>query len=136
MAIPIINGLSDHDVQLLIIITSHPHVRIHNFKMTRNINKYTVYDFIANLSYESWDSVFSGKDVNTMYNSFLNTYLRIFYSSFPLKKVTTRNKHDNSWINLGIKTLCYQHYRFKSCNGPTIQIQTLNGLMEIHSFWL
>jgi hypothetical protein len=107
MAIPIINGISDHDAQLLIITTGHPHVPIHNFKMTRNINKYTVSDFIANLSYESWDSIFNSKDVNTMYNSFLNIYLRIFYSSFPLKKVTTRNKHDINWITLGIKTSCW-----------------------------
>jgi hypothetical protein len=29
---------------------------------------------------------------------------------------------------------CYRHFSFKDCNGPTIQVQTLNGLMEIHSF--
>jgi hypothetical protein len=80
MAIPIMNGLSDHDVQLLIITTGHPHIPTHNFKMTRNINKYTVSDFIANLRYESWDS---GKDVNTVYNSFLNTYLSIFIPASP-----------------------------------------------------
>jgi hypothetical protein len=50
MAIPIINGLSDHDAQLLIITTGHPHITIHNFKMTSNINKYTVSDFIATLA--------------------------------------------------------------------------------------
>ena len=41
-----------------------------------------------------------------MFNSFLNIYLRIFYSSFPLKIVFNRNNNDNNWIALGIKTSC------------------------------
>jgi len=28
---------------------------------------------------------------------------------------------------------CYRHFRFKSWHGPAIQVQTLNGLMEINS---
>jgi hypothetical protein len=37
--------------------------------------------------------------------SFLNTYLRIFYSIFPLKRVINRNKnYNNNWIPLGLKT--------------------------------
>jgi len=33
--------------------------------------------------------------------------LRIFYSSFPLKKVISRNNKDNkNWITIGIKTSC------------------------------
>ena len=40
-----------------------------------------------------------------MFDSFLNIYLRIFYSSFPLKKVTnSNNNNDKNWITLGIKT--------------------------------
>ena len=53
-----------------------------------------------------------------MFSSFLNIYLRIFYSSFPLKKVTNRNSKDNkNWITLCIKTSCrhkrelYRTYR-------------------------
>jgi len=67
----------------------------------------TDFDFIAKLSCESWDTVFNSEDVNTMFNSFLNIYLRIFYSSFPLKKVISRNNKDNKkWITIGIKTSC------------------------------
>jgi hypothetical protein len=40
-----------------------------------------------------------------MFNSFLNTYLRIFYSCFPLIRTKSR-KHDNNWITLGIKASC------------------------------
>jgi hypothetical protein len=46
----------------------------------------TLADFQIKLSYETWDSVFNGEDVNVIFNSFLNTYMRIFYSSFPLTK--------------------------------------------------
>jgi len=38
-------------------------------------------EFQNNLSYESWDQVFDGNDVNKTFNSFLNTYLRIFYAN-------------------------------------------------------
>ena len=58
------------------------------------------------LSCESWNTIFNSEDVNDMFNSFLNIYLRIFYSSFPLKKVISRNKNDNNWITTGIKTSC------------------------------
>ena len=42
-------------------------------------------------------------DINTIFNSFFNTHLKIFYCSFPL---ITINKvmHINSWIMIGIKT--------------------------------
>ena len=56
------------------------------------------------LSCESWDTIFSSEDVDDMFNSFLNIYLRIFYSSFPFKKVFSRNRNDNNWITVGIKT--------------------------------
>ena len=40
-----------------------------------------------------------------MFNSFLNIYLRIFYSSFPPIRTKSRN-NKNNWITLGIKTSC------------------------------
>jgi hypothetical protein len=42
-------------------------------------------EFQNSQSFESWDQVFDGNDVNKIFNSFLNAYLRIFYASFPLK---------------------------------------------------
>jgi len=55
-------------------------------KLIRKTDTHTISDFIYILSNETWDSVFDATDVNLMFNSFLNTYLRIFYSCFPLKK--------------------------------------------------
>jgi hypothetical protein len=40
-----------------------------------------------------------------MYNSFLNSFLRIFYSSFPLKELTINSNRD-TWITLGINISC------------------------------
>jgi len=101
---PIINRVSDHDAQLLTISIDYSYVPTHWSKTVRKINKYTISDFIDKLSCESWDSIFDSEDVNAMFNSFLNIYLRIFYSSFPLQKVTNCNNNDNNWITLGIKT--------------------------------
>jgi hypothetical protein len=52
------------------------------------------------------DTIFNSDNVNDMFNSFLNTYLRIFYSSFPHKKVISKNKSDNNNNTTGIKTSC------------------------------
>jgi hypothetical protein len=40
-----------------------------------------------------------------MFNSFLNIYLRIFYSSFPPLRTKSRD-NKNNWITSGIKTSC------------------------------
>jgi uncharacterized protein with ParB-like and HNH nuclease domain len=60
------------------------------------------------LSYELVDKIFTSNDnmnVDWLFNMFLNNYLRIFYTSFPLKKVTGRvNK--NHWITPGIRISC------------------------------
>ena len=64
-------------------------------------------DFINKLSNQSLGNIFKSNAVKAMFDSFLNTYLRIFYSSFPPKTVINRNNNDNNnWISLGIKTSC------------------------------
>jgi len=94
--IPFINDLSDHDAQLLTI--KIPVLKqADRLKTTRKVNKHTILDFIYKLSFESWDGVFNSTDVNLMFNSFLNTYLRIFYSSFPHLRIKDRN-YKNNWI--------------------------------------
>jgi hypothetical protein len=57
---------------------------------------------MINLTYESWDNIFTDNDVNTIFNNFLHTYLRNFYSSFPL--ITSQYK-PNKKVN-SIKTSC------------------------------
>jgi hypothetical protein len=36
----------------------------------RKIDNYTAAEFMLQLSYESWDKIFEGKDVNLIFNSF------------------------------------------------------------------
>ena len=56
---PIVNGVSDHAAQLLILSTDDSSAPIHKFKTARKINKYTISDFIGKLRCESWDTVHS-----------------------------------------------------------------------------
>ena len=54
--------------------------------IVREINEYTIADFLHKLSKVLWESTFNNENVDIMFNSFLNTYIRIFSSSFPPKK--------------------------------------------------
>jgi len=80
-------------------------MRSNKSKFISKMDKYTIFDFTYDLSNEAWDSVFNNNNVNLMFNSFLNTYLRIFYSCFPLTRTKSR-KYNNNWTTLGIKTSC------------------------------
>ena len=102
--IPFSNDLSDHDFQILTIKVSFQ-IQSDRSKIVRRVDKYTICDFVYVLSNESWDSIFHGSDVNFMFNSFLNTYLRIFYFSFPPIRTKSRN-NKNNWITIRIKTSC------------------------------
>jgi hypothetical protein len=65
-----------------------------------NIN--TITDFKIILSFETWDDICEGDDVNAIFNNFLNTYLRLYFSSFTKNKMQCKPK-DNTWITTGIK---------------------------------
>ena len=82
---PCINGLSDHDAQLITL--NNFSLPIRNIEPTyiRNINKNTTAEFQLQLSWEQWDNIFGNNNVNDMFNNFLNTYLRCYYSSFKKK---------------------------------------------------
>ena len=74
----------------------------------RKFNKFSISQFAINLSYENRD-VLVEEDINTVFNNFLNTCLKIFNTRFPLQKIYST--HNNKpWITRGIKTSC-QHTR-------------------------
>jgi len=83
---PLINGLPDHDTQILTIQFAQQHIKHQSMYYKRNINQFTIADFLLKLRHETWDSVFEGNDVNTIFNSFLNKFLRHYYSSFSVIK--------------------------------------------------
>jgi len=102
---PIINGLSDHDAQLIVINSINLKISNNTPRFIRNINKRRIFDFKISLSLEMWDNVFENNDINLSYNFFLNTYLGVYYSCFPLRKWIIMT-NDNAWITTGIQTSC------------------------------
>jgi hypothetical protein len=84
---PIINGLFGHSTQCIIFRNISEQNCNTYFYFNLKTDKFSIIDFNTKLSYESWENIFAENNVNTIFNNFLNTYLRIFYSSFPLKKV-------------------------------------------------
>ena len=102
---PSINGLSDHDAQLLILSNGKKKEKECHTYINSKINKYTIADFQLKLSHETCEQVFDGYDVNKIFDTFLNIFLRIYYSSFPLTQVKSK-MNQNSWITPGIITSC------------------------------
>ena len=86
----IINGLSDHNAKSITLHSFNQRPPPKKCMLMRKINEHTINDFLNKLSYKTWDTIFSADGVNKMFNSFLDSYLKIFYSSFPLKNQQTR----------------------------------------------
>jgi len=61
---PLINGLSDHDAQLLTIQIFQNHINNQHVYYKRDINQPTIAEFQLKLSYETWDKIFMKNDVN------------------------------------------------------------------------
>jgi hypothetical protein len=98
---PLVNGLSDHDAQIMKLNNINVIRQSSETKTLRNFNKYSITEFQIKLSY---DNIFGENDVNTIFNNFLNTYLRIFNSRFTKKIQFKRN--GNTWMTKGMKTSC------------------------------
>jgi hypothetical protein len=97
--------MSDHDAQIIVLHDIIIQNDNNCFYCTRKINKSLVLEFNFKLTYDSWDNVFLYDDVNLSFNNILNTYLRIFYSTFPIKKIHYTS-HTKAWLIQGIKTSC------------------------------
>jgi hypothetical protein len=68
---PLLNGLSDHDAQILIL----HNMKIQNprvyYYTKRLINEITILEFKLNLCYVSWDEISTEDSVDSIFNSFL-----------------------------------------------------------------
>jgi hypothetical protein len=83
----LINGLSDHGLQVLSlsdIIVPDDRNELYSY---RKISIHSINEFQTSLSYEAWENVISNNDndTNTIFNHFLNTFLRKFMLVFPKK---------------------------------------------------
>lgn len=82
----IINGISDHDAQIVVKLDLGLPCRKHLPLFSRVIDEYSVSKFTKLLSYESCDTIFQYDNINTTFNVFSDTYFKIFQTYFPLKK--------------------------------------------------
>jgi exonuclease III len=105
MVYPLVNGLSDHDAQI-IELQNLFNINLNNhYKFTRRIDSYSILTFIDSLSYENWVEVFLEDNVNIIFNNFLNIFLRNFNASFPVVKRKEYTK-SNPWLTTGIRISC------------------------------
>jgi hypothetical protein len=103
---PLVNGLSDHDAQLLVMENViMPAQELTSFYI-RNFNDHSIHDFLLQLSMENWEDVFTGNNLNIIFNKFLDTYLKIFNTCFTKKTLHPMHKY-NPWITRGIKISCH-----------------------------
>ena len=58
---PIMNGLSDHDAQLITLNKIGPNPPIKQTNEIRKFDKLSINDFLIKLSYETWDTTFLSK---------------------------------------------------------------------------
>ena len=102
---PHFNGLSDHDAQILTIFNFFVPIINADPYYLRSINKNAIAEFQLQLSWERWDDVFVKKDVNSIFNNFLNIYLRYYHSSF-IKKEEKQQRNNKRWLTKGIWISC------------------------------
>jgi hypothetical protein len=81
---PPINGLSDHDAQVLHLSNLLSTAHRQPFSFSRRIDSNSVCQFKDLLNYENWEVVFLENNVNISFNNFLNTYLKFFLHVFHL----------------------------------------------------
>ena len=114
----LINGLSDHDANILISVPRHV------FSFTGKINNSSISKFTFMLSYENWEDVSLEKNVNITFNNFLNTFLRIFYSSFPVNK-SQYSYNQKPWLTSGIRISCANKRKlyptYRNSNDPNFK---------------
>jgi exonuclease III len=102
---PMVNGLSDHDAQLLTLYNRNGNNQEKLSIRKRIINSDTIAQFKVMLSYENWSTTFEENNIDISFQAFVNTYIRNFYHCFPYKKVLN-NYNKKAWITKGIKTSC------------------------------
>ena len=105
-AYPLINGLSDHDAQLVVISNPTQSLAKSTVIYKKVLDKTSVQKLIKSLSIVSWEVVFSNDDINTTFNSFLDIYLKLIHSSFPRKRIKLNLVRSKPWLSRGIKISC------------------------------
>jgi hypothetical protein len=103
---PLINGLSDHDAQIICLNKTKliSKRKVPKIKL-RLINDSTISSFQTLLKEEAWNQVYDSLDTNETFNVFQDALLRHFEASFPIVYINRRSKQNN-WITKSIKISC------------------------------
>jgi hypothetical protein len=125
------NGLSDDEAQLITIVKSSNQEHGNMKQSYRKIDKATINDFLFQLSHETWDPVIGGNDVNFTFNSFLNSFLLIFNSCFPIiyRESSKRKNFKSAWITKGIKISCKRKRELYMLTKNNADISTLQNIL-------
>jgi hypothetical protein len=102
---PHINGLPDHDAQLLLLEKSLLLLVVMRLVTLEILINVLWRNFNLSLAGNNVEEVFGVVDVYIMFNNFLNTYLRCYYSSFNKRHVSNSNHTNNEWITKGISLM-------------------------------
>jgi hypothetical protein len=74
-------------------------------------------------------------DADSLYNMFLNNYLRIFYTSFPHQKINERG-NNYYWITTGIRISSNSKKHLYFVSGDSDDINLMHYLQEVGYLWL
>jgi hypothetical protein len=103
---PLINGLSDHDAQIICLQKANITLQ-QNLpkKKSRLINDQTIGYFQSLLTDETWNQVYNSSCMNEIFNKLHNIVLRHHEASFPIVYSNCISKQNNS-ITRGIRISC------------------------------
>jgi hypothetical protein len=102
---PIINGLSDHAFQYVMVNNIAAAGSLISLKQrTSKIHDETNVQFQLLLKSETWKSVYKDNDANNKFHPFSFAFLNIFEASFPIRYKGI-GKIKNVWITQGINVL-------------------------------
>jgi hypothetical protein len=103
-------GFSDHLAQILWVCIDAQSIEYKKV-LRRKFSNGNVIKFMVLLKNELWEDVLVEKNVNELYQIFLNKFFYYFMRAFRLKLEMKREHENNAWISSGIRISC-QKMRF------------------------
>ncbi|CAK1593695.1 unnamed protein product [Parnassius mnemosyne] len=98
-------GLSDHSAQYINVPCNQGYIEKYWYVHRRNENKYLII-FLKYLSQLSFSEVFSYRDVNQAYNTFISLFKLLYDLCIPVEKVRISFKKRSNWQTVSIKRAC------------------------------
>jgi hypothetical protein len=124
--LPPINGLCDHEAWLIETNVIDLQPINQQYQTVRTIVRYVITDFLIDLSYELWGTVFLSNDSDTKFDSFFNTHFRIIYLNFPYKRIKIQTSK-KTWTKQGKNSMLKIHYK-KNCK---VLSNIINGTKKV-----